>query len=416
MPLPLRSSIDQGDLALSFAHLLRDDLACGALLLDEGHHILAASPEAAPLLGLPGHLLAGKHPAHLPAPAGPLLAAVLQPPTPPLRPKPAAKPGPLAHLRLRLLELGEAQTPVRHLLLLQDLTLARRLETDIRQLDRLASVGTLAAEMAHEVKNALVAVRTFADLLLEQHPKAELAESVRHETRRIDNIVAQVLRYSRPSASTFQPVALNALVVRCLQMLTPHLQGRAITLVSRLGAEPDLVRGDEQQLEQAVVNLLLNACEAITRDGTITVEGGNLLFTHTGSALSNGGRFGLGNFNGAVPFSSCDYTRASCEQRGMFDTDGVRGGWAMAAGYTVNSTLARIPYSVMEMRATPTVTVSNANHFAFRSAAGYPCSVIQYSAYWQAFNLTVSSAPSGVAGALSVNDTYNAWLLLDAEL
>ena len=272
MPPTLRSSIDQGDLALSFAHLLRDDLACGALLLDEGHHILAASPEAAPLLGLPGHQLAGKHPAHLPAPAGPLLAAVLQPPTPPLRPKPAAKPGPLAHLRVRLLELGEAQTPVRHLLLLQDLTLARRLETDIRQLDRLASVGTLAAEMAHEVKNALVAVRTFADLLLEQHPKAELAESVRHETRRIDNIVAQVLRYSRPSASTFQPVALNALVVRCLQMLTPHLQGRAITLVSRLGAEPDLVRGDEQQLEQAVVNLLLNACEAITRDGTITVE------------------------------------------------------------------------------------------------------------------------------------------------
>lgn len=271
MPLSTRASVDQGDLALSFAHLLRDDLACGALLLDETDHILAASPEAAALLDLPGHKLTGKHPARLPDPAGSLLAEFLAPATP-ARHRAPAKNRPLAHLRLRLLDLGDAPSPGRRLLLLQDLTLARRLETDIRQLDRLASVGTLAAEMAHEVKNALVSVRTFADLLLEQNPGAELAESVRHETRRIDRIVGQVLRYSRPSGSAFQPVALNALLIRCLQMLNPHLEGRGITLVSRLGAEPDLVRGDEQQLEQAVVNLLLNACEAITRDGTITVE------------------------------------------------------------------------------------------------------------------------------------------------
>jgi two-component system sensor histidine kinase HydH len=271
MPLPTRASVDQGDLALSFAHLLRDDLACGALLLDEADYILAASPEAAALLGLPGHKLTGKHPTHLPDPAGPSLAEFLAP-TPQARQRASATNRSLSHLRLRLLDLGEGQPPGRRLLLLQDLTLARRLETDIRQLDRLASVGTLAAEMAHEVKNALVSVRTFADLLLEQHPSAELAESVRHETRRIERLVGQVLRYSRPSTAAFQPVALNALLLRCLQMLNPHLEGRGVTLVSRLGADPDLVHGDEQHLEQAVVNLLLNACEAITRDGTITVE------------------------------------------------------------------------------------------------------------------------------------------------
>lgn len=271
MPRSLRASIDQGDLAISFAHLLRDDLACAALILDADDRIIATTPGAGALLGLGGQPLTGKQPGRLPAPVGPLLAAALRPTTTPSPPEPP-KFNPLANLRLRVLDLAGPGGPGQRMLLLQDLTLARRLETDIRQLDRLASMGTLAAEMAHEVKNALVSVRAFADLLIEQHPKAELAESVRKEIRRMDSIVCQVLRYSRPSGAGFHPVALNALLARAVQMLNPHLQRRAITLVSRLAATPDTVLGDEQHLEQALVNLLLNACEAVPHEGVITVE------------------------------------------------------------------------------------------------------------------------------------------------
>src|SRR5258707_1262512 len=60
-------------------------------------------------------------------------------------------------------------------LVLMDLTDAQRVEDKLRQLDRLAKAGTVAASMAHEIKNALVAGRTFVDLLLEKNPQAELA-------------------------------------------------------------------------------------------------------------------------------------------------------------------------------------------------------------------------------------------------
>ena len=64
----------------------------------------------------------------------------------------------------------------------------------ILQLDRLANMGTLAAGMAHEIKNALVASRTFLDLLLEKNSDEELVHIVRRETGRIDGIVSRMLR------------------------------------------------------------------------------------------------------------------------------------------------------------------------------------------------------------------------------
>jgi len=264
MPLSARSMIDQGDLALSFAHLLRDDLACAALILDGHGQIIASTSEAAAMLGQPQLNLTGSKLADLPRELRAHLETAL-------RPEPPAS-GPSQNLRLRALPLNTTGADDQRVILIQDLSLARRLETDIRQLDRLASVGTLAAEMAHEVKNALVAVKTFADLLIEKNQDAELAETVRRETRRIESIVGQILKYSRPSAASFRPVSIHNLLDRSLSMLRPRLEGRNVTVVSRFAATPDLVHGDEHHLEQAVLNLLLNAGEAMTGDGTLTVE------------------------------------------------------------------------------------------------------------------------------------------------
>jgi two-component system nitrogen regulation sensor histidine kinase GlnL len=273
MSLGTRGAIDQGDLALSFAHLLRDDLTCAALVLDEHGLIVSSSPNATTLLGLPMGSLTGTHLSQLPPEIRSLLDQVslpgqaFTPNSTALRPPPVAQ-----NLRFRCLPLDHSHGATRRMILIQDLSVARRLEADIRQLDRLASVGTLAAEMAHEVKNALVAVKTFADLLVEQNQDAELADTVRRETRRIESIVSQVLKYSRPSAPSFQPVGMHGLLDRCLKMLKPRLDGRNLNVVSRFAATPDIVNGDEHHLEQAVINLLLNAAEATNGHGTVTVE------------------------------------------------------------------------------------------------------------------------------------------------
>jgi signal transduction histidine kinase len=278
MSLTARGSVDQGDLALSFAHLVRDDMACAALVFDSDQTLLFQSPEAAQMLGFSAPFLPGIHAEGLPRSVQKLL-------------KHAASTGKSAtetefftkadvkhkSLRVTALPLQRGQLAPVVAILIQDISLAQRLEADIRQLDRLASVGTLAAEMAHEVRNAFVAVKTFVDLLLEQQPEAELADTVGREMERIDSIVTQVLKYSRPAAPEFRYTKVHGLLQRSLRLVKPRCKGRNINVVTRFAAAPDLVHGNESHLEQAVLNLLLNATEAMNDDGTLTVETDTIL-------------------------------------------------------------------------------------------------------------------------------------------
>lgn len=282
MSLSARGSVDQGDLALSFAHLVRDDMTCATLIFDANQNLLFQSREAAGMLGLKAPLPHATSAEALPRQIQRLLeqasntgksatdTEVFE--------KEEAK---FKSLRFTALPLQQGEEPTAVAIVIQDLSLAQRLESDIRQLDRLASVGTLAAEMAHEVRNALVAVKTFVDLLLEQQPEAELADTVRREMKRIDSIVSQVLKYSRPSAQEFRPAGVHALLEHSLGLIKPRCEGRNITVVTRLAASPDVVHGNEGLLEQAVLNLLLNATEAMSGDGTLTVE--TDLITHHGN-------------------------------------------------------------------------------------------------------------------------------------
>ena len=149
------------------------------------------------------------------------------------------------------------------MLVLHDLTPARQLEERLEQLDRLANIGTLAAGMAHEIKNALVAGKTFVDLLLEKHQDAELVEVVRREMGRIDAIVSRMLKFAGPARPAFSEVRLHEVLEHSLRLVQPQLEGKAIVLSRSFQAAPDRVSGDDYQLQQAFVNLFLNALEAM---------------------------------------------------------------------------------------------------------------------------------------------------------
>ncbi|HYG24984.1 MAG TPA: ATP-binding protein [Verrucomicrobiae bacterium] len=145
-------------------------------------------------------------------------------------------------------------------------------EQNVRRLDRLASVGTLSASIAHEIKNALVAVRTFVELLLEKHPDTELASIVRREIARVDSMVTQLLRFSAPSQPRFAAVHLHKLLDHSLRLVQHGFRHKTVTMKIELKADPDIVCGDDYQLEQAFVNLLFNAVEAIATEGLLTVQ------------------------------------------------------------------------------------------------------------------------------------------------
>src|SRR5271155_1761757 len=149
---------------------------------------------------------------------------------------------------------------------------ARLSEEKMQRLDRLARLGLLSAGMAHEIKNGMVAIKTFVDLLAKKNPDAELTEVVGRELQRINAIVTQMLRFAAPKSCPFTTVKIHEVLDHSLRLLQNQISGKLISLKRDYRAGPDTMRGDDAQLQQAFMNLLLNALEAMGMNGTLTVS------------------------------------------------------------------------------------------------------------------------------------------------
>jgi signal transduction histidine kinase len=153
-----------------------------------------------------------------------------------------------------------------------DVSSVSHFEDHLERLNRLAGLGTLAACMAHEIKNALVAGKTFIDLLLENNQDAELAGVVRRELGRIDAMVTRMLKFSRPAEFTSRRIHLHEILDHSLKLVEPLMDAKPVSHSRSFAAPADLVDGDEHELQQAFVNLLLNAVDALAPNGKIVVS------------------------------------------------------------------------------------------------------------------------------------------------
>ncbi|MFT5129391.1 MAG: signal transduction histidine kinase, partial [Rhodothermales bacterium] len=162
------------------------------------------------------------------------------------------------------------------ILVLHDLTQLRQLEMQVRYSDRLASVGTLAAGMAHEIKNPLVAISTFSQLLPEQYDDPEFRDSfseiVNAEVNRIDKLVNDVLKFGQPSKPVFVQVPLHEQLQRLLLLVKLELRKKEISLVSNFAAKSDIVHADPDQIHQATLNLVLNAIDSMEPGGCLRLS------------------------------------------------------------------------------------------------------------------------------------------------
>jgi signal transduction histidine kinase len=146
----------------------------------------------------------------------------------------------------------------------------------IRRLDRLASLGMISASIAHEIKNGLVAINTFVELLLEKGEDTELSTTVHRELRRIDGLVTQMMRFAGPNraaatASQVGDVKIHELFDHTFRLLHYPLNSKEIRVEKKFAAGPGVVHGDEMQLQQVFMNLFLNAIEAMEAKGALTV-------------------------------------------------------------------------------------------------------------------------------------------------
>jgi len=160
--------------------------------------------------------------------------------------------------------------------LLYDLSLVKRLERNVQRADRLSSIGTLAAGMAHEIKNPLVSIKTFTQLLADRYKDPEFMktfeEVVPHEVERIDAIVSRLLDFARPRPVQYTSVLLERTIEEVLALVENQLRKNFIDVSVNFPSDPFRVRGDEQQLHQVFLNLVLNAIDAMKSQGEGRLE------------------------------------------------------------------------------------------------------------------------------------------------
>src|SRR5881275_2072372 len=174
------------------------------------------------------------------------------------------------------------------LMVVTDITALKRLELQIRRSDRLASLGTLSAGMAHEIKNPLVSIKTFAQLLPERYQesdfRATFSSLIVHEIDRIDSLVNQLLRFARPAKPLLRPMHVHEVLEKTFQLVQHRLYQKEIKITRTLEASLDTIRADSDQMEQVFLNFFLNAMDAMKRGGELKVateiRTGDSLVTH----------------------------------------------------------------------------------------------------------------------------------------
>ena len=250
------------------ASLLQECFACGVLVVGARKRIAACTDEAAGHLNRDAAKLLNTPLSSLPAPLARLIQetakngkAILN------REIPIGR---TAALRASILPIkaGELSETV---VVLNSLTSTPVFEQNLRRLDRLAGLGTLSASMAHEIKNGMVAIKTFVEVLSQKGQDTELTEIVGRELERINGIVSQMLRFAAPNRAAFTTVSIHELLDHSLRVMQHQISAKLISLQRQYQARPDTVRGDDAQLQQAFMNLLLNALEAMGTNGVLTV-------------------------------------------------------------------------------------------------------------------------------------------------
>ena len=216
-----------------------------------------------------------------------------------------------AEARDRMMVVSAAVVPLRAsadasmvtvgtIVVIEDITRRVQLEEQLQISEKMASIGLLAAGVAHEVNTPLTGISSFAQMLLEgadpADPRTRLLEKIERQTFRAAKIVNGLLNLSRPApagAVALAPVDINTVVTEVLSLLEHQFEIHRIKVRRELADGPVLVLGVEHKLQQVFLNLFLNAKDAMPKGGWLSiatrVDGGRAIaeVADTGSGIPN---------------------------------------------------------------------------------------------------------------------------------
>jgi two-component system cell cycle sensor histidine kinase/response regulator CckA len=169
----------------------------------------------------------------------------------------------------------ESGLPDRFLGMTLDITSRKRLEEQFRQAQKLESVGRLAGGVAHDFNNLLTVIMGYGQMLLgdlePQDPMRESLEEIAHAAARAEELTRQLLAFSRNQLSEPKNIVLNDTLAKFEKMLG-RLLGEDVSVRLSLGPDAGVIRADPGQIEQVVMNLAVNARDAMPQGGRLVIE------------------------------------------------------------------------------------------------------------------------------------------------
>ncbi|MCX6353646.1 MAG: ATP-binding protein [Candidatus Aureabacteria bacterium] len=160
----------------------------------------------------------------------------------------------------------------------KDVSEKKALEQKLFQSAKLAAIGTLAAGVAHEIRNPLGIMKTSADMIKrnsrEGEQNHELAEFMMEEVDRLNRVVTQLLDFARPSTPNIEPCGMNSIFDRALALVGPQHRIQDIHIVRNYAAVLPPLAADREQLCQVFLNLIINAVQAMDGSGSLTLATG----------------------------------------------------------------------------------------------------------------------------------------------
>jgi signal transduction histidine kinase len=149
-------------------------------------------------------------------------------------------------------------------------------EENLKASERLSALGWLAAEVAHEIRNPLTVMQMVFHTMsqsLPEHPETlKDAELIQNKMKQMNRIVEQILTFARSAEPLLEPMNPHELLEDLLLLTRHKFTEQSVVLEKEFHAPEVTIMGDRAQLEQAILNLVLNACQAMPEGGTLTLS------------------------------------------------------------------------------------------------------------------------------------------------
>ena len=172
---------------------------------------------------------------------------------------------------------GDEHSFLGHIILFRDITEIRSLEREVERSSRLASIGGLAAGVAHEIRNPLSSIKGFATYFSERYnhipEDKKTAEIMIHEVERLNRVIGQLLELAKPVNVEKRPLSVHKLIQHSVKVIERDAEKKNIRInITDIPNDLPRIELDSDRMNQVFLNLYLNAIDAMSEGGTLSID------------------------------------------------------------------------------------------------------------------------------------------------